>query len=110
MSMSPGVPERGWRHTREHLHQNLVFFLEALKTAMIDMWYLHRKYKSLSFQVDGRICGVDVSQGPTGRLLFDITMKTVNELCKEGLFKRFARSNFMAWTVAQVCELCEQLG
>jgi len=37
-------------------------------------------------------------------------MKTVDELYKEGHFKRFALSNFMAWEVAQICELCEQHG
>jgi len=33
-------------------------------------------------------------------------MKTVNDLYNEGLFTRFAISNYQAWEVAQICELC----
>jgi len=33
-------------------------------------------------------------------------MKAVNDLYKEGLFTRFAISNYQAWEVAQICELC----
>ena len=34
------------------------------------------------------------------------TLREVNELHKEGLFTHFAISNFMAWDVAQICEIC----
>lgn len=34
------------------------------------------------------------------------TMKAVNDLYKEGYFKRLGISNYQAWEVAQICELC----
>ena len=37
-------------------------------------------------------------------------MKAVDELYRQGLFKRFAISNFQAWEVAQICELCNANG
>jgi len=53
MSKSPEVPEGGWRHTPEHLRQNLMSSLKALKTDKIDMWYLHGKQESRCRHVDG---------------------------------------------------------
>jgi aflatoxin B1 aldehyde reductase len=35
-------------------------------------------------------------------------LEAVNELYKEGYFKRFGISNYTAWEVAQICELCER--
>ncbi|KAK5130704.1 hypothetical protein LTR08_001734 [Meristemomyces frigidus] len=34
-------------------------------------------------------------------------MRAVNDLYKEGHFTRFALSNYQAWEVAQICELCK---
>jgi aflatoxin B1 aldehyde reductase len=83
------APEEGWRHTPEHLRQNLRDSLKALKTDKIDMWYLH---------------------GPDRTTPYEVTLKAVNDLYKEGYFRRFAISNYMAWEVAQICEICKQNG
>ncbi|KAI9686493.1 MAG: hypothetical protein M1822_003504 [Bathelium mastoideum] len=83
----------GWDYTLKHdaegLRQNLMASLKALKVDKLDMWYLH---------------------GPDRTTPYDVTMKTVNDLYKEGYFTRFAVSNYMAWEVAQICELCERYG
>lgn len=53
------------------------------------MWYLH---------------------GPDRTTPYEETMRGVHELYKEGLFTRFAISNYQAWEVAQICEICERNG
>lgn len=83
------APEGGWRHTPEHLRENLLTSLKALKTEKVDMWYLH---------------------GPDRTTSYEVTLKAVNDLYKEGYFSRFAISNYMAWEVAQICEICEKNG
>ena len=82
-------PPGGWTHSPEHLRENLKRSMDALKTDKLDMWYLH---------------------GPDRTTPYAVTMKTVDELYREGKFKRFAVSNYMAWEVAQICELCEANG
>lgn len=86
---APDQPEGGWRHTPEHLRENLNKSLKALNTDKIDMWYLHAPDRSTPFET---------------------TLRTVNELYKEGHFTRFAISNYQAWEVAQICEICEKNG
>lgn len=83
------APEGGWTHSPEHLRANLLQSLKALNTDSIDMWYLH---------------------APDRTTPYAVTLKAVNDLHKEGLFRRFAISNFMAWEVAQICELCRANG
>jgi aflatoxin B1 aldehyde reductase len=83
------VPEGGWKGTPGHLRENLMKSLKALKADKIDMWYLH---------------------GPDRTTAYEVTMKAVNDLYKEGYFKRFAISNYMAWEVAQICEICKANG
>ncbi|KXT11418.1 hypothetical protein AC579_9879 [Pseudocercospora musae] len=41
---------------------------------------------------------------------FEVTFKAVNDLYKEGYFKRLGVSNYMAWEVAQISELCRANG
>ena len=83
----------GWdqalRHTPEGLRENLEKSLKALKADKVDMWYLH---------------------GPDRTTPYDVTMKAVNDLYKEGKFKRLGISNYQAWEVAQICELCKANG
>jgi aflatoxin B1 aldehyde reductase len=50
--------------------------LKALKTDKINMWYLH---------------------GPDRTTSYEVTIKVVNDLYKEGYFRHFALSNYMAW-------------
>ncbi len=78
-----------WTHRPESLRENLHRSLEALNAKKIDMWYLHAPDRTTPY--------ID-------------TLRGVNELHKEGLFDRFAISNYMAWEVAQMCEICEAHG
>ena len=77
------------KHDAEGLRNNLVDSLKALKLDKLDMWYLH---------------------GPDRTTPYDVTMKAVNDLYNEGHFTRFGISNYMAWEVAQICELCDRHG
>ena len=63
--------------------------LKALQAEKIDMWYLH---------------------GPDRTTPFEETLHEVDKLHKDGYFTRFAISNYMAWEVAQICELCDRHG
>lgn len=83
------APDGGWRHTPDHLRQNLMTSLKALKVDKVDMWYLH---------------------GPDRTTPYEETLRAVNDLHREGLFDRFAISNYMSWEVAQICEICEKNG
>jgi aflatoxin B1 aldehyde reductase len=38
------------------------------------------------------------------------TLRAVNDLHREGIFKRFGLSNYPAWQVVQVYYLCQRLG
>ncbi|QDS68303.1 hypothetical protein FKW77_010668 [Venturia effusa] len=79
------IPRRYPKDLRKHLLQSL----EALKCGKVDMWYLH---------------------GPDRTTPYEVTLKAVDDLYKEGYFDRFAVSNYMAWEVAQICEICERNG
>jgi len=78
-----------WTHRPEHLRENLRRSLRALNCKKIDMWYLH---------------------GPDRTTPYIDTLREVNNLHQEGLFDRFGISNYMAWEVAQMCEICEAHG
>jgi aflatoxin B1 aldehyde reductase len=86
---APDQPEGGWTHSPEHVRINLMKSLKALKAEKVDMFYLH---------------------GPDRTTPYEETLKAVNELYKEGYFKRWAISNYMAWEVAQICEVCKREG
>jgi len=81
--------DRTLRHTPDMLRANLVKSLEALKAEKVDMWYLH---------------------GPDRTTPYAETMKAVNDLYNEGYFTRLGISNYQAWEVAQICELCRANG
>ena len=83
------LPGEQWSHKPEHLRENLMRSLKALKAEKIDMWYLH---------------------GPDRTTPFEETLREVDKLYREGYFERFAISNYMAWEVAQICELCDRHG
>jgi aflatoxin B1 aldehyde reductase len=71
------------------MRQGLLDSLAALKTDSVDLWYLHAPDRSVPLET---------------------TLDTVQELYKEGKFKRWGVSNYMAWEVAAICEICDKNG
>lgn len=63
--------------------------LKALNAKKVNMWYLH---------------------GPDRTTPYIDTLHEVNNLYKEGCFDKFAISNYMAWEVAQICEIYDARG
>ncbi|KAJ3255553.1 hypothetical protein HK103_006189 [Boothiomyces macroporosus] len=76
-------------HSPQDLRKHLLISLKALDSKQIDMWYLHAPDRTTDYEV---------------------TMEEVDKLHKEGYFKRFGLSNYMAWEVAQICEICKRRG
>ncbi|KAJ3907283.1 Aldo/keto reductase [Lentinula edodes] len=76
-------------HTYEDLKKHLLRSLKALNTEQLEMWYLH---------------------SPDRLTPYEVTMKAVNDLYKEGYFKKFAISNYMAWEVAEIVGICKANG
>ncbi|KAH9886974.1 Aldo/keto reductase [Cubamyces lactineus] len=76
-------------HSPEDLRKFLDIQLKALNTDSIEMWYLH---------------------GPDRTTPYEVTMKAVDELYKEGKFKRFGISNYMSWEVAEIVGICKANG
>ena len=72
-------------HTAASLRRHLLVSLKALKTDKVDVWYLH---------------------GPDRNTSYEETLRTCNELYKEGLFNRLGLSNYMSWEVAYISEMC----
>ncbi|KAK9313978.1 NADP-dependent oxidoreductase domain-containing protein [Lipomyces starkeyi] len=84
-----GYPGPQTTHSPEDLRKYLLESLQALKTDKVDMWYLH---------------------APDRTTPFEVTFRAVNELHKEGYFNRFGISNYMAWEVAYINDMCIQNG
>ncbi|CAK5274714.1 unnamed protein product [Mycena citricolor] len=86
-------PELGLKHIGDHSPESIRKFcqmsLDALKTDQVEMWYLH---------------------GPDHRNSFEDSLRAVNELYKEGKFKRLGISNYTAWEVAEIVGICERHG
>jgi aflatoxin B1 aldehyde reductase len=76
-------------HSPAHLRLALQKSLESLKVDKIDMWYLHAPERSTPYET---------------------TLREINNLHQEGFFRRFGISNYAAWEVAQICEICERNG
>ncbi|KAI0351262.1 Aldo/keto reductase [Trametes cingulata] len=93
----PNAASTRWRgaggvkisHSPEDLRKFLDISLKALNTDSIDMWYLH---------------------GPDRTTPYEVTLKAVNDLYKEGKFKRFGISNYMSWEVAEMVSICRANG
>jgi len=85
-----GVPkEVAVAHSPEDIRKNVETSLEALKTDQLELWYLH---------------------GPDRTTPYEVTLKAVNGLYKEGKFRRFGISNYMAWEVAEIVQICKANG
>ncbi|KAJ7499440.1 Aldo/keto reductase [Mycena latifolia] len=76
-------------HSPEDLRKFLMMSLKALNTDKLEMWYLH---------------------GPDRSVPYEVTLKAVDDLYKEGYFKRFGISNYMAWEVAEIVGICKRFG
>ncbi|GLB35343.1 putative aldo keto reductase [Lyophyllum shimeji] len=76
-------------HTPEGLRKHLLASLKALNTESLEIFYLHAPDRSVPYEV---------------------TLKAVNDLYKEGYFKRFGISNYMAWEVAEIVGICKANG
>lgn len=87
---------------REHLQRSL----KALKAEKVDMWYLHGKPQQAKIEWPRS----DNYPAPDRTTPLINTLREVNKLHQEGLFDTFAISNYMAWEVAQICELCSAHG
>ncbi|KAJ7124547.1 Aldo/keto reductase [Mycena epipterygia] len=76
-------------HSPEDLRKFLMVQLKSLNTDKLEMWYLH---------------------GPDRSVPYEETLKAVNDLYKEGYFKRFGISNYMSWEVAEIVGICKRFG
>lgn len=76
-------------HNIPGLRAGLTASLKALNTESVDMWYLH---------------------APDRTVPIEETLQGVNELYKAGKFQRWGVSNYMAWEVAAMCEICDKEG
>ncbi|KAJ7022564.1 Aldo/keto reductase [Mycena alexandri] len=85
----PLMPEVTGAHTFESLRKFLLVSLKALNTDKIDIWYLH---------------------GPDRSVPFEVTLKAIDDLYREGHFMRFGISNYMASEVAEMVVTCKERG
>ncbi|KAF9898983.1 hypothetical protein EC991_009824 [Linnemannia zychae] len=82
-------PLQAGAHSKENLPKQFRESLKALKAEKVDIFYLH---------------------APDYATPYEETLKAIDDLYKEGLFERFGLSNYSAWNVAQIYELCKQHG
>lgn len=85
--LAPGA--KTYSHRSDDLRAAMLESLAALKTENVDMWYLH---------------------APDHNTPYEDTLRAVDELYREGRFRRFGISNYAAWEVAQISELCIRHG
>jgi len=83
------APRSDITHAPEDLRKHLMASLKALNAESLEMWYLH---------------------APDHSVPYDVTLKAVNDLHKEGYFKRFGISNFASWEVAEIVGICKANG
>ncbi|KAJ7650790.1 NADP-dependent oxidoreductase domain-containing protein [Roridomyces roridus] len=76
-------------HSPADLRKGLKDSLAALKASKIDLFYLHAPDRSVPYEE---------------------TLREINKMYSEGLFERFGLSNYPAWEVAQICEICTHNG
>ncbi|KAF9581612.1 hypothetical protein BGW38_001311 [Lunasporangiospora selenospora] len=82
----PGGPGA---HNAENLRKTFSESREALQHKKVDIFYLH---------------------APDYTTPFEETLKAINDLYREGLFKRFGLSNFASWQVMLIYQICKQNG
>ncbi|KAG0345890.1 hypothetical protein BG004_002824 [Podila humilis] len=82
-------PIQAGDHSPEALTLHLYQSLEALKVDKVKIFYLH---------------------APDFFTPFEVTLKAIDDLYREGLFEQFGLSNFAAWQVALVHQICKFKG
>ncbi|ROW06961.1 hypothetical protein VMCG_04039 [Cytospora schulzeri] len=86
-SIQPGA--KSYTHKKGDLPSALQDSLHALQADKVDMWYLH---------------------APDHNTPYAETLEAVDALYRAGYFSRLGISNYAAWEVAQICELCDRHG
>ncbi|KAF8198834.1 Aldo/keto reductase [Mycena galopus ATCC 62051] len=76
-------------HSPAGLRETLTTSLNALKTDKLEIWYLH---------------------APDRTVPYEVTLKAIDELYREGHFKRWGLSHYAAWEVAEIVGICKQHG
>ncbi|KAK2760354.1 hypothetical protein FQN54_002424 [Arachnomyces sp. PD_36] len=87
--LPPSITGEGYTHQSGDVRRGLLDSLKALGCEKVDMFYLH---------------------APDRNTPFEETLEEVNKLHSEGRFNRFGISNYPAWEVARICEICEKNG
>ncbi|KAK7031737.1 aflatoxin B1 aldehyde reductase member 3 [Favolaschia claudopus] len=85
----PGLEDFTAKHTLEGLRKRLMESLAALNTKQIEIFYLHAPDRSVPYEE---------------------TLKAIDELYREGHFKRWGMSHFAAWEVAEIVGICKLHG
>lgn len=80
----PSSSASNYGHHPNKLRSGLLTSLEALEADKVDIWYLH---------------------APDHSVPYEDTFREINNLYKEGHFKRLGVSNFSAWEVARISEI-----
>ena len=86
-AIRPALSQDQYHHSPEDLRKGLIRSLKALKTNKVRTWYLH---------------------GPDRTVSFEETLREVNNLYREGYFEQYGISNFQAWEIAKLCDICER--
>ncbi|KAG0346988.1 hypothetical protein BG004_000337 [Podila humilis] len=76
-------------HGPEHIGRIFRESLTSLKASKVDILYLH---------------------APDYTTPFEVTVREIDALYRQGLFERFGLSNFAAWQVTLIHQLCKQNG
>ncbi|KAJ7907990.1 NADP-dependent oxidoreductase domain-containing protein [Mycena leptocephala] len=83
------ITREEFTHSPADLRKGLGNSLAALKADKLHIFYLHAPDRSVPYED---------------------TLREVNKIHAEGLFERFGLSNYPAWEVAQICEICKRNG
>jgi len=83
------LPDVTAAHSPEGLRESLMMSLKALNSKQLGIWYLHAPDRSVPYEV---------------------TLKAIDELYREGHFQRWGISHYMSWEVAEIVGICKQHG
>ncbi|KAF7345566.1 Aflatoxin B1 aldehyde reductase member 3 [Mycena venus] len=89
LPLYPHLPDVTAAHSPEDMRTTLMASLKALNTDKIDVWYLH---------------------SPDRTVPYEVTLRAIDDLYREGLFKRWGISHYMSWEVAEIVGICKRHG